>query len=319
MEYEANLDIVIVNWNSKHQLLECLETVEKAHQRYRITNVIVIDNASNDGSVDHLEKLTLPLHLVRNSRNNGFSAACNQGASLSKAEFVLFLNPDTKISEESLRLPIQFMINDGNQRLPKIGICGVRLVDDLGITSPSCSRFPNPLRILATMLGLRLLFPTIIKKELMSDWDHTTSKVVDQIKGAFFLVNRNLFNSLSGFDERFFVYYEEVDFSYRAKAAGWDSFFLSTTQIYHRGCGTTDSIKGKALFYFLRSRILYIRKHFSFTENFIHIVGTLTIEFIARIIRAFLRGSFIEIAGTFEAYRYLYQWFFFRKDDRWSI
>jgi N-acetylglucosaminyl-diphospho-decaprenol L-rhamnosyltransferase len=319
MKNRANLDIVIVNWNSREQLFECLKSLEEAHKLLKIESVVVIDNASIDTSVDGIETLSLPLVFVKNQQNFGFSAACNQGAKLGKANYILFLNPDTEVSAQSISHPLEFMIAEGKQRQPKIGICGVVLADKLGVATPSCSRFPKPGRIIATMLGLKLLFPNFVHKELMTDWDHSTSKIVDQIKGAFFLVDRDLYNALSGFDERFFVYYEEVDFSYRAKAIGWDSYFLATTQIYHRGCGTTDAVKGKALFYFLRSRILYIYKHFSFAEGLVHAIGTLSIEFLARVARSLLRGSWSEFLGTLQAYAYLYQWLLLKKDNRWSV
>jgi N-acetylglucosaminyl-diphospho-decaprenol L-rhamnosyltransferase len=319
MKNKCSLDIVIVNWNSKEQLFQCLKSLEEAHKSLEIEAVIVIDNASEDASFDNIETLSIPLITVKNSYNVGFSSACNQGAKLGKANYILFLNPDTKVSAQSLLLPLEFMHTEGKKIPTRIGICGVKLTDESGVTTPSCSRFPSSQRIFATMLGLRLIFPSKIKKELMTDWDHSTSEIVDQIKGAFFLVDRNLFDDLSGFDERFFVYYEEVDFSYRAKASGWDSYFLATTQIYHRGCGTTDSVKGKALFYFLRSRILYIYKHFTYAEGIIHTVGTLSIELIARVARSLFRGSWSEFLGTLQAYAYLYQWLLLKKDNRWSV
>jgi N-acetylglucosaminyl-diphospho-decaprenol L-rhamnosyltransferase len=310
-----SIDIVIVNWNSKEYLLQCLQSIEKIYfESQYLIKVIVIDNNSSDLSCHNLDSLSIPFQLVENIHNTGFAAACNQGASLGDSKFILFLNPDTRLFENSLKVPFEFMNNSPDSISNRIGICGVQLIDDLGLVTPSCSRFPRPTRILATMLGLRILFPRI-KKELMDDWDHSNSTKVDQIKGAFFLVNRKLFNDLSGFDERFFVYYEEVDFSLRAKIAGWDSYFLSSAQIYHRGCGTTDSIKGKALFYFLRSRILYIHKHFSLVDNFFHVLGTLTLEFFARSTRAFLCESKSDLFGTFQAYTYLYQWFFLKKNS----
>jgi N-acetylglucosaminyl-diphospho-decaprenol L-rhamnosyltransferase len=307
------LDIIIVNWNSKEYLLNCLQSLEKIYHKNLCTyNIIVIDNNSSDNSCDDIQSLSTPIKLIKNERNIGFAAACNQGARIGTGEYILFLNPDTLLFDNSLLIPFEFMNNALKSGTSKIGICGIQLIDDYKKVSPSCSRFPSPARILATMLGLRLLFPCI-KKELMDDWDHSSSMTVDQIKGAFFFVSRKLFNDLSGFDERFFVYYEEVDFSYRAKSAGWDSFFLASAQIYHRGCGTTDSIKGKALFYFLRSRILYIHKHFSLIESVFHVLGTLTLEFFARLMRAlFSQSRSEELKSILEAYTLLYKWFFFR-------
>jgi GT2 family glycosyltransferase len=96
----------------------------------------------------------------------------------------------------------------------------------------------------------------------MTEWDHRDSRQVDQVIGAFFLVRRSLFESLEGFDERFFVYFEEVDFSYRASQLGWSSFYLAEAQAHHREHGTTEQVKALRMFYSLRSRIQYVQKHF---------------------------------------------------------
>jgi GT2 family glycosyltransferase len=112
----------------------------------------------------------------------------------------------------------------------------------------------------------------------MTDWDHKTSRPVDQLIGAFFLTRRALFEHLGGFDERFFVYFEEVDFSYRAWKQGWQSYYLSEATAYHRGQGTTDRIKGLRLFYSLRSRIQYAHKHFGRPRAVALAFGSLCIE-----------------------------------------
>ncbi|WP_081328663.1 glycosyltransferase family 2 protein [Neomoorella thermoacetica] len=346
----ASVDIIIVNWNAGQQLRECLESILAVDTRgININNVLVIDNASSDGSFDALEDLILPsrnennrgftfackqgdnnnrvivtdntleeaatkrtkrsedvvlsLTLIRNNINRGFAAACNQGAAESKADYLLFLNPDTRLFENSLTVPVAFMERPENQH---IGIVGIQLVDDYGQISRTCARFPQPGHFFSKMLGLDRLFPRVFPSHFMNEWDHSDSRMVDQVMGAFFLVRRHLFEMLNGFDERFFVYFEEVDFSLRARQLGWSSFYLAEAQAYHKGGGTSKQIKAKRLFYSLRSRILYGYKHFSWTAATLLMLGTLVLEPIARVVLGIAHRSGSEIVETFRAYRMLW-------------
>jgi len=243
------------------------------------------------------------LSVIRNSKNRGFAAACNQGAQKSDADYLLFLNPDTVLIDDSLITPLHFMQQPENS---KIGICGIQLVDALGNVNRTCSRFPTPGMFFFRMLGLVYLFPQIFHGQLMTDWDHRENREVDQIMGAFFLVRRCLFEALGGFDERFFVYFEEVDFSLRARQADWSSFYLSDAQAYHKGGGTSEQVKAVRLFYSLRSRILYGFKHFGYFSAIGLMLGTLLLEPLARFFLGIAHCSFKEIIATFKGYKMLW-------------
>ena len=135
------IDIIIVNWNSGKQLHECLQSIGTATKDgSNLGNIIVVDNASVDGSADELQNFNLPLTIIRNNINRGFAAACNQGASESKADYLLFLNPDVQLFENSLSVPIAFMERPENRH---IGIVGIQLVDEEGRISRTCARFPT--------------------------------------------------------------------------------------------------------------------------------------------------------------------------------
>src|SRR5438876_3096585 len=137
----ASLDIIIVNWNSGGALRDCLLSMgNTSRSDLNLARVVVVDNGSTDGSLDATHNAGLPLTVIHNPENRGFAAACNQGAKESKAEYLLFLNPDTRLFRDTLSKPIQFMQQPENAH---IGICGVRQVDDLGITTLSCARFPS--------------------------------------------------------------------------------------------------------------------------------------------------------------------------------
>lgn len=296
-------DIIIVNWNAGTQLKDCLDSIAQ-HGPPNVHSVIVVDNASADGSAEGLDNISLPLTIIRNAENRGFAAACNQGAKNSKADYLLFLNPDTCLFSDSLIRPIHFMEQPGNE---KIGICGIQLIDEKGRVARSCARFPTPGMFFSKMLGLDRLFPHVFPAHNMAKWDHMNSQKVDQIMGAFFLVRRSLFETVGGFDERFFVYFEEVDFSFRIHHAGWRSFYLADAQAYHKGGGTSEQAKAIRLFYSLRSRILYGYKHFSLVSAAALMLGTLFFEPFTRLALAAFNRSSLQAEETLKAYNMLWR------------
>ncbi len=297
------LRIIIVNWNSGALLRNCLASVAEADKTgIEIERVIVVDNASTDDSIDGVSALGLPLDIVCNRENRGFAAACNQGARGSEADYLLFLNPDTRLFADSLVVPIRFMEVPESHRY---GICGIQLLDDTGAVARSCARFPTPGMFYVAMFGLDRVLPR--QGHFMREWDHHGEKEVDHVVGAFFLVRRHLFNCLSGFDERFFVYYEDLDFSLRARQAGWRSYYLASARAYHKGGGTSDKAKAARLFYSLSSRLLYGFKHFPLPQAMLLAVATLTIEPMSRLVYAMLRGGLPAASETLAGYRMLYR------------
>jgi GT2 family glycosyltransferase len=298
-----SLDIIIVNWNARAHLRRCLDSVQRANQaEFELGHVVVVDNASSDGSMDSLEQAKLPLTIIRNAKNRGFAAACNQGAKGSTADYLLFLNPDTALAPESVSVAVQFM------QLPEnleAGMCGIQLVDEQNRVTRRCSRFPEPKNLFAQMLGLNRLFPEHFHDKFMSEWDHNETRQVDVVTGAFLLVRRVTFECLGGFDQRFFVYLEDVDFLYAAHQAGWSCYYLATTRAYHKEGGCSEQAKAARLFYSLRSRVLYSYKHFGWATATGLLVGTILVEPFIRLAWAAWRRSVGEMRETFQAYAML--------------
>ena len=248
-----------MNWNSDLQLVEAVTSIGRYHHSL-VASVVVVDNASIDESLDRVEALrSLPFNLliIRNSENFGFARACNLGAQRANSEYLLFLNPDAVLYADTLPKVWAYMQDPANAR---VGICGVQLLDGAGHITRSCARFPSAAIFLAHAIGMDRVFPRL--GHVMAEWDHTQSREVDHVIGAFFLVRHQLFKALAGFDERFFVYLEDLDFSYRAHQAGWRSVYLADAQAFHAGGGTSNQVKAQRLFYSLRSRLLYGFKHF---------------------------------------------------------
>jgi N-acetylglucosaminyl-diphospho-decaprenol L-rhamnosyltransferase len=291
-----SLDVVIVNWNSGAQLRECLESLVASRKAsFRLSRVVVVDNASTDGSIYGVTDLGLPVTIIANILNRGFAAACNQGAMGSEADYLLFLNPDTRLFEESLTKPLVFMEQPSSQN---IGIAGIQLIDDRGLVSRSCARFPTARVFIAKMFGLERLLPGLFPSHFMIEWDHSWSREVDQVMGSFFLVRRLLFKRLGGFDQRFFVYFEEVDFSLCARQAGWGSYYVSETRAYHKGGSSSEDIKAMRLFYSLRSRVRYGYKHFGRWSATSLLLGTLLVEPLSRLLLGIRHRSGREVKET---------------------
>jgi N-acetylglucosaminyl-diphospho-decaprenol L-rhamnosyltransferase len=297
-----SLDVIVVNWNSGGALGECLASVAVADYRsIALRRVVVVDNASNDKSVECSTGFDLPVTVVRNSYNLGFARACNQGARLGDADYLLFLNPDVCLSASSLVAPVVFLEQNRH-----IGICGIRLVDGQGGSSTSCARLPRPRNLLCQIVGFDRIWPRLFPPCFLSAAELRVSRPVEQVSGACFFVRRQVYDLLNGFDERYFMYYEEVDFSLRARCIGYTSYYLSTSSAVHRGGGCSEGVRGRRLFYLLESRLAFAMKQFS-RPAFLCVLGaTLLLEPWIRVIRACFRGAFDEVRHTLEAYTALY-------------
>ena len=177
-----SLDVVIVNWNAGNYLRPCLQSIEDSDLAgCEVQRVVIVDNASTDGSSEGFSDLKLPLTVLRNLTNLGFAAACNQGAEKSTADYLLFLNPDTRLSKDSLAAAVSCMSSPEQQ---KTGILGIQLIDENGTISRSCARFPTAGRYLSMMFGLDRLLPRVFKSHFMTEWDHKESREVDQVIGG---------------------------------------------------------------------------------------------------------------------------------------
>jgi len=302
MKDVMKLDLVIVNWNSGSFLSACLHSLQdKALQN--INQVIVVDNNSSDNSIESIGEYDFDLRIIKNTSNKGFGAACNQGAKFCKSKYILFLNPDTEVFENSLSAPLKFMEDNVN-----VGIAGVRLEDRMGNFSTSCARFPSLKRYFYRATGLTTFFPRYFKYTLMKDYECNSSGVVDQIMGAFFLIRKDLFDSLNGFDERFFVYMEEVDLSYRVQKLGYKSYFLSEVTAFHQGGGCSDQIKSKRVFFSLRSRLQFFEKHFGLGVLIMMIFEVFILEFFSRLLFFILTLNLSKFLDLFKIYGLLYGW-----------
>ena len=237
--------------------------------------------------------------MIRNNKNYGFAVACNQGADLSSSDHILFLNPDVRLASNSLNIAVSYISHSRNH---DVGIVGIQLLDKDDNIQRSCARFPGSLSMAATIIGLDHINPGLFHPHFLLEWDHKDTRQVDQVMGAFFLVRRTLYKKLGGFDERFFIYYEDLDFSLRAVKHGCKSVYLADTQAYHSGGGSSGQIPALRLFYVLRSRTLYCLKHFGLLNTLGLLFLTLFVEPLSRVFNTCVRRDTGQIKYIISAY-----------------
>ena len=280
------VDVVIVNWNAREYLAECLEAVYESTALSALARVVVVDNASTDGSLDQAR--TWLAHdrsvLIANRENRGFAAACNQGARAGSAPYVLFLNPDTRVRPGCIERTIEFLESSGGR---PVGLCGARVVDQDGRPTIAGGPFPTLRLITGQVSGLSRVLPGLFPSKRIAG-DAPTGPI-DHAIGAYLLVRRDVFARLGGFDEGFFVYYEEVDLCRRARDLGWLTYHLADAEVLHVGNVSTDQARSRRLAYSLTSRRRYARKHWSRRANLLLALVAFGIELPARLATELVR------------------------------
>lgn len=280
------LSIIIVNYNVKYFLEQCLSSVFKAIAALE-TEVWVVDNASTDGSVDFLQQRFPFTKFLVNDRNVGFARANNQALYKCSGEYILFLNPDTIVEEDCFTKCLQFLKDTADA-----GALGIRMVDGQGVFLPESKRsFPSPVISFFKLIGLTALFPTsrYFAKYTLGYLDQHTNHQVDVLAGAFLLGKRELLLQLRGFDEAFFMYGEDVDLSYRIQQNGLKNYYFSGSTIIHfKG----ESTKKGSLNYvkmFYQAMSIFVKKHYGGSK------ASIFIFFIQLAI--WLRASLSAISG----------------------
>ncbi len=285
------LSIVIVSYNVKEFLEQCLLSVLKAMKNIE-GEIFVVDNNSVDGTQSMLKaKFNLPkVHLMFNKENVGFGRANNQALRLCKGEFVLVLNPDTLLQEDTLEKMIAFMRTD-----EKIGAAGCKLLNADGSFQLSCRRsFPSPEVSFYKIIGLSRLFP---KSRRFARYNLTYLSTeetyeVDALMGAFMFLRREVLETVGVFDEAFFMYGEDLDWCYRIKQAGWKIYYYSGTQIIHYKGESAKKMSFNYVVQFYEAMLIFVRKYYASSKWF---EAILIVGIYARASLAFLRRLFVHL------------------------
>lgn len=295
----ATVRIIVVNWNGGTLLGACLASLAavKGHA-CRIEELTVVDNGSTDGSLEGWPELPFPLRVLRNPSNLGFARACNQGAAGSRAPYLLFLNPDTRVSPDALDLCAERLSRPDAER---VALLGARLVDDEGRVHRSCANPFGPWTMLWEATGLKR-WPALFPGILQGDWPHDEDRHVNQVCGAFFWMRRPVFEELGGFDEDFFLYFEDCDLCLRIRDSDRQILFFHGAEVHHARGGCSRSVRARRLYHCLRSKAVFARKHLSFGACCIWGLSCLGIEPVARLVRALLLRDSAQLAETLGGY-----------------
>jgi len=246
----TELSIIIVSWNTVGLLDACLESI-MAHPAQRDFEVIVVDNASADGSAQMVRRRYPDVKLIENEKNVGFARANNQGIRQATGRYVLLLNPDTEVRPEALDTLLCFL-----ERHEEVGAVGARILNPDETLQYSC--YPAP-----TLLNewLHLFHLDRERRAGMETWDVTEPRDVEVLLGACIMVRREAFNDVGFLDERFFMYSEEVDFCYRLRSSGWSLYWVPQAQVVHYGGQSTRQVATDMFLRLYEGKLLYFRKH----------------------------------------------------------
>jgi N-acetylglucosaminyl-diphospho-decaprenol L-rhamnosyltransferase len=295
----VDLTVVIVSWNVCDLLRRCLSSTldvrPSAEGDLRPTSkgelsveVIVVDNASSDGSPEMVRAEFPQVRLIVNAENRGFTAANNQGLAIGQGRYLLLLNPDTEVVGEALRTMVRYM--DAH---PETGVLGPQLRYPDGSLQSSRRRFPTLATALveSTVVQEWWADNRLVRRYTMADTPDDAIQPVDWVVGACLLVRRQAYEQVGGLDEGFFMYSEELDWCKRVKEVGWKVVYLPTaTVVHHKGKSSEQVVPARHI-YFQSSKVRYFRKHHG--------------SFQAGLLRWFLLGT------------YVYQWL--REALKWLV
>ena len=252
------VSIIVVNWNTRDLLRGCIASILAETQVPH--EIIVIDNASSDGSAGMVAAEFPEVRLIANLGNQGFAAANNQGLAIAQGQNVLLLNPDTVVLDHAIDRMLTWLAAQ-----PEVGCVGCQVLEAPGVIQQTCFADPTPANLTITELGLMRLarWFSIFGQPWYRSWDRCSERMVDVVSGMFMLVPRTVLNAVGPLDPAFFVYAEEADWCRRIRQAGYTCIFSPVAQILHFDGGgkSTVQIKSRMHVQMQKSHLIYARKH----------------------------------------------------------
>jgi hypothetical protein len=250
-----DLAIIIVSYNTRDMLRACLNSLSAAAEGLRYA-IFVVDNASVDGSAEMVRQEFPNVDLTINPANLGFARGNNLAIARANARYVLLLNPDTEPEPGSLTQLVRFM--DAH---PEAGACGPKLLNSDGTVQPNGAKFPCLLREFLGVTGLRrLAMPLYERKMGYGREDFDVLCEVDQVSGACLLVRSEVVRQVGPLDERFFMYYEEIEWCRRIKQAGWKVYYVPEARVVHHWMGSARQVSKQMTAQLFKSQLLYYQK-----------------------------------------------------------
>jgi N-acetylglucosaminyl-diphospho-decaprenol L-rhamnosyltransferase len=245
----ARVDVIVVCWNDKDKIATALDSVfalPEVREDAGFVRVVVSDNGSTDGSREYLrERYGTRVDIVENCSNLGFAAACNRAFAVTSSPYVYLLNPDAELKDGALRNILAFM-----DEHPRCGIAGSRIYNRDGSIQESCGEFDTwtGAFLRSSAWGEWPFLREYANGAALREWGHRDVRRVDLAIGAALAIRRSLLDEIGPFDERFFLYHEEVDFAKRAATAGWETWYVPSSEAIHEGMGSARgqySVEGR--------------------------------------------------------------------------
>lgn len=244
-----DLSIIIISWNAKTYLLECLRSLKSEINPHR-AEIIVVDNASTDGSVEAVQKEFANVKIIANSANLGFAKANNIGIEHSGGRYICLVNSDVQVLRGCLELMLSYMDHH-----PEVGLLGPKVLNPDYTLQRSCWKFPTLWNSLSRALGLDTLFPSL------NFFPHDTTGVVEVLSGCFLMTRREALDQVGPLDDNFFMYAEDIDWCKRFYDANWQSIYLPAATIIHFGGGSSSQAPVKFYIEQQRANLQYWKKH----------------------------------------------------------
>ncbi len=284
---DLQLSIIVVNYNVRDFLHQALRSLDKALAGVK-SEIIVVDNASGDGSVEMLRSRFPKVRLIANDINLGFAKANNLALKAANGEYCLLINPDTVVQEDTLRVMLDFFRDH-----PNAGLAGCKILNPDGTFQLACRRsFPTPWVAFTKLFGLAALMPKsrAFGRYNLTYLDPEKSYEVDAVSGSFMMIRKQVYHEVGGLDEEFFMYGEDLDWCYRIQHAGWKIFYVPTTSIIHYKGESTRRSSLNEIRTFYEAMHLFVKKHHG-RSNFLARTLKIGISVTAQIalIRSLLR------------------------------
>lgn len=271
------LAVIIVSYNVRNYLRQCLESLRRATEGIS-TEICVVDNHSKDDTVRMVAKEFGGVKLIAGNRNRGFARANNIGIRQTDSEYVLLLNPDTFVGENTIKDCLRFM--DGNENAGGLGVCMLKC--DGSKAMESRRGLPTPMTAFYKMCGLCSMFPRNARfgKYYMGDMPWDTPGKIEVVSGAFFLIRRKALDEAGLLDEDFFMYGEDIDLSYRLMKCGYDNWYFPSKILHYKGESTKKS-SFRYVHVFYEAMLIFFRKHYGHFSFWLSIPIKLAIYFKA--------------------------------------
>lgn len=260
------LSIIIVTYNSEKLIGPCLESIFKTTAGLDF-EIIIVDNNSQDGTINLIKAKFPQILLIENKENIGFARAINQGVKIAQGEFVLLLNPDMRVLNKAIQKSLEFLeknFSTSSGDYKKIGILGGQLLyPETSKIQPSFGRFPSLFTEFLYTFGLHRIFPwgRFIYKNIFSFWKFKKTHAIDWVGGGFMMIKKEVFGKVGLFDENFFLYLEDIDFCCRAREAGYGIYYFPYAQVEHHHMASSKTDLSRPIIYEAKSLMYYFKKY----------------------------------------------------------